>query len=123
VVLISALYSPIEMTVRARDRRNARRYVVALPLEWSQGRGLTRNVSESGVYFETNKTAPIGSAIRMSMVLGQADPEGRFRVECEGEVLRVEPHDGRVGIAARITSYRLERHPPPEAGRGQAPDG
>ena len=97
------------MTTRVNDRRRSRRFTLALPVELPQGRTLTRDVSESGVYFETDDSLAPGSPIRFLMVFSQVDPEGRLRVECDGEVVRVEPHEGSTGVAALITSYRLTR--------------
>ncbi len=97
------------MTTRVLDRRRAKRYTVALPVELPQGLTLTRDVSESGVYFETDSALAPGATIRFEMVFTQVDLEGKLRVECDGEVVRVERHDQRLGVAAQITSYRLTR--------------
>jgi hypothetical protein len=97
------------MTVRAPDRRSARRYTVALPLSWAAGQTLTRDVSESGVFFETDVPVLAHSPIRFALVLGHSDPEGRFVVECEGMVVRVESRSARLGVAVHITSYAVAR--------------
>ena len=97
------------MTTRASDRRTARRYEVVLPLQLPAGRALTRDVSECGVYFETDEALAPGVPIHFSLVLGQAEPDARFRVDCDAEVVRVEHRYGKTCVAAHITSYRLER--------------
>ena len=91
------------------DRRRATRYQVGLPVELQAGKGVTRNVSESGVYFETDQSLAVGSAVTFSLILGHADPEGPFRLQCKGSIVRVDEQDGKIAVAARITSYRATR--------------
>lgn len=92
-----------------RERRRATRYQVGLPVELQNGSGVTRDVSESGVFFETDRALTPGSPISFSLILGHADPEGPFRLECKGSIVRVEESEGKVGVAARISSYRASR--------------
>jgi hypothetical protein len=99
------------MTPRARDRRVAKRYAVALPVDLTPGRAVTRDVSETGIYFETSQPLAAGATLRFILTLGQNDPDGRFRVECEGRIVRVEHRGPTLGVAAHIVSYRLERDP------------
>jgi len=83
--------------------------MVGLPVELEHGKGWTRDVSASGVYFETDAPPAVGTRIRFAMVL----PYGTaVRVECVGEIVRLEAHDGRVGVAATITASRLIREEP-----------
>jgi len=89
-----------------RDRRQATRYQVGLPVELPNGTGLTRDVSEVGVFFETDQPMAAGAVINFALLLSEADPEGPFRLQCRGSVVRVEPQSDKVGVAARITSYR-----------------
>jgi hypothetical protein len=91
------------------DRRRATRYQVGLPVELQSGSGVTRDVSESGVYFETEQALAPGTSINFSLILGHADPEGPFRLQCKGAIVRVEQRDNKIGVAARITSYRATR--------------
>lgn len=91
------------------DRRRATRYQVGLPVELQNGNGITRDVSESGVFFETDQPFESGAQISFSLILGHGDPEGPFRLHCKGSVVRVEPREEKIGVAARITSYRPAR--------------
>ena len=97
------------METTESDRRRATRYQVGLPVELHEGSGITRDVSESGVFFETDQSFAPGTPISFSLILGHADPEGPFRLQCKGSIVRVEEHEGKIGIAARITSYRATR--------------
>jgi hypothetical protein len=90
------------------DRRHARRYRVAVPVELELGTGLTRDISASGVFFETGSLFPVGITISFSLVLEHADPGGLVRLQCQGEVVRVEQHEGKVGVAVCFTAYRFD---------------
>ncbi|MBI3798856.1 MAG: PilZ domain-containing protein [Deltaproteobacteria bacterium] len=89
----------------AVDRRQARRYRVALPIELEHGTGLTRDISACGVFFATDASFPVGVTISLSLVLEYADLDGPVRLPCQGEVVRVERYEGNVGVAVRFTAY------------------
>jgi hypothetical protein len=95
------------MSESVADRRTARRYTVDLRVELSGGEGITRDVSSGGVFFETDQSLSPGAPLRFSMVLKHADPVP-LRLACEGEIVRVEWRDGKLGVAASITSQWLE---------------
>jgi hypothetical protein len=97
------------MSVRAPDRRLARRYTVAVPLSWAAGQAFTRDVSEFGVFFETDVPVVVHAHIRFALALGHSDPDGRFVVDCEGMVVRVETRAPRRGVAVQIISYAITR--------------
>ena len=95
------------------DRRREERVVVALPVTLEYERGVTRNVSGSGVFFECSSIPTgltPGAAISFSMELD--DPRGGAlrlnKVSAKGEILRVEQHAEKVGVAAAITAYKFE---------------
>ena len=95
------------------DRRREERVMVALPVTLEQGKGVTRNVSESGVFFEfpskQTRLTP-GAMINFSMEFD--DLRGGVlrltKVSAQGEILRVESQTGKVGVAAAITEYKFE---------------
>lgn len=87
------------------EKRRAIRLPMVLPVELEEGPGITRDVSLSGVFFETEQPFSSKEPINFALVF-----EGRFwsrpiRLKCKGEVVRVEPSDGKVGIAVTISSY------------------
>lgn len=86
------------------DKRHALRYPLELPVELPSGTGRSHDVSKSGVCFDTDASIPTESPIKFSLVLGQASPDVPLRLECEGEVVRVEPHEGGVSVAVKLTS-------------------
>ena len=92
-------------TQESTYRRQARRYRVAVPVELAQGTGITRDISASGVFFETDLSFPVNATLSFSLVLEHADPGGPVRLQCQGEVVRVEQREGKMGVAVRFTSY------------------
>jgi len=88
------------------ERREALRLEVRLPVKLEDGDGWTRDVSASGVYFETDESFTPGAPIRFSLLLEHVYLSP-FRLECKGEIVRVERHEGTLGVAAAITAYRL----------------
>ncbi len=86
------------------DRRRAVRHRLALPVELEHGGGVTRDVSASGVFFETDQSFLPGSPISFSLLFEHADPHGPVRLRCQGRVVRLEPHDGKSGVAVAFTS-------------------
>ena len=95
------------------DRRRDERVVVALPVTLEQEKGVTHNVSGSGAFFEfpsRQTSLTPGAAISFSMELD--DPRGGAlrlnKVSAKGEILRVEQHAEKVGVAAAITAYKFE---------------
>ncbi len=71
-----------------------------------QGAGITRDVSASGVFFETDVNYAAGSEISFSIELD--GPGGKMMLRCQGQIVRVEQRDGKVGVAAKIIESRLE---------------
>ena len=65
---------------------------------------LTRNISATGVYFETDTFQMPGSRIHFTVevvVRGQ-----KFKLECNGEIIRVEQNDDKTGVAVKLdTSF------------------
>ena len=102
-------YSETSMTARGPDRRAAKRYAVTLPLFWADGTAVTRNVSEAGVFFETETAVTPCEHLHFSLVLGQSDPDARYVVTCEGTIVRVEVRREKIGVGVRIGTYRVSR--------------
>ncbi len=89
------------------DRRRARRFRVELRVEWDHGTGITRDVSVGGVFFVTQQLCSPGDCIECTLVFEHLDPDHPVRLHCRGQVVRVEPDDGHMGVAVAITAYRV----------------
>jgi PilZ domain len=99
------------------ERRAARRFSMMLPLKvrYTAGEsvtekdGETRDVSFRGLYFLIEPGTPdTGSPIEFVLTLPQQITlAGDVHIRCYARVLRVEPHNGRRGVAARIERYEF----------------
>jgi hypothetical protein len=88
-------------------KRRDERVKAALPVRVAGGQpGLTRDVSASGVFFETDEEMSSGSAIEFAVEFD--GPAGRMVMRCSGEIVRVERSGGKVGVAAKILESKLE---------------
>lgn len=84
------------------SRRSADRFASELPIEIGGVLGLTRNVSATGVYFETTRDQVIGSRVNfMVEVIVKGE---RLKMVCTGDVMRVDQKLGTVGIAVKLSS-------------------
>lgn len=98
------------------ERRGARRFAMMLPvrLRYANGSGFTeksgetRDVSYRGLYFHTEAAPEAGMPIEFVLTLPQQITlAGDVHIRCYGRVLRVESHDGRRGVAARIDRHEF----------------
>src|SRR5580700_74542 len=99
------------------ELRAARRFSMMLPLKvrFTAGDGVTekdgetRDVSFRGLYFLIEPATPnAGSSIEFVLTLPQQITlAGDVHIRCYARVLRVEPHNGRRGVAARIERYEF----------------
>lgn len=91
---------PDAFTHKTADHRAAARFDTALEVDVEGLTAKTRNISASGVYFETDVDLPIGSVLNLSV---QFTHGGRNHwLTCEGKVVRVTSADGRHGVAAQL---------------------
>ncbi len=90
----------------AKGKRGEERVLATRPVRLDRGTGVTRNVSASGVFFETEVNYAAGSEIRFAIELD--GPTGKMMLKCQGQIVRVEHRDGKVGVAARIVASTLE---------------
>jgi len=68
----------------------------------------TRDVSFRGLYFITENGVEVGSEIEFVLTLPkQITLATDVHIHCTGLVVRVEPHDGRTGVAAQIERYEF----------------
>ncbi|MGC1383864.1 MAG: PilZ domain-containing protein [Candidatus Acidiferrales bacterium] len=98
------------------ERRAARRFSMMLPLRVRftadesilEKQGETRDVSFRGLYFLIEATMDPGAPIEFVLTLPQQITlAGDVHIRCYAKVLRVEPHNGRRGVAARIDRYEF----------------
>jgi hypothetical protein len=98
------------------ERRATRRFSMMLPLkvrltngsDITEKQAETRDVSYRGLYFLIEASVETGSSIEFVLTLPQQITlAGDVHIRCYARVLRVEPHNGRRGVAARIDRYEF----------------
>jgi hypothetical protein len=88
-------------------RRREERVKAALPVHVGAAHGLTRDVSASGVYFETTTSSFVpDSPVEFAIDLDTST--GTLRLRCRGYVVRVEVRGAKTGVAVKIAESTLE---------------
>ena len=80
--------------------RGTDRFDTELPVEIGGIQGVTRNISASGIYFETEMVQELGSRVHFTVEVNVRGE--KLKLVCEGDVVRVDRKDGTVGIAAKL---------------------
>ncbi len=105
------------------ERRNARRYELAFPINLRLGQGaplqiqegVTRDISARGLFFVVDADLAVGSNVEFTLTLPTSVTQSAdVRVRARGRVVRVErPRPGteeeRMGVAAVIETYDIIR--------------
>jgi PilZ domain len=81
-----------------------------LVIRMAQGEGIVHDLSASGIYFITDMWLKAGDTLKFSLEFLES-PTGPLSVNCTGQVLRLEKHAGRNGVAASITAMEFVRIP------------
>jgi hypothetical protein len=90
----------------ADEKRASQRIQVEVPVYIGQEEAVTRDVSWTGIYFMTNQSFSEGGDLNFSMDLTYALPGKPIKLDCQGEVIRVERHGDKFGIAAKINNFQ-----------------
>jgi hypothetical protein len=86
-------------------KRSAKRVRVEVPVHLEQGIGVTRDVSQSGVYFFTDLPFSPGTPVSFVMELDYVFPGEPVCLHCRGKVVRVEETGEKRGVAASICEF------------------
>ena len=108
----------------AIELRKAKRYHLNAPARflWASqdgepqsGEGVTRDVSTFGVYVLTDALPPVGALVQMEIALPKlVDTGSGMHLDCEGVVLRSEPHSAK-GVGASEGGFAASMQFYPEA--------
>lgn len=90
------------------ERRQTFRFPIRLPVELERGGGITRDISTSGVLFETDQVFSTGALIRLTLVLEPTCQGIPTCLHCQGQIVRAEQQEEKMGVAVAFTSYRFE---------------
>ena len=88
------------------EKRSSQRIQVEVPVYIGEETAVTRDVSWSGIYFMTEQLFPEGGDLNFSMDLTYALPGKPIKLDCQGEVLRVERLGDKYGVAAKINNFQ-----------------
>ena len=86
---------------KRKYKRSEKRVRARLAVDLGRAKGVTRDVSASGAFFETDVSYKVGGRVRFAIDL--ATPWGPAHFDCRGKIVRLEKHDGVVGVAVRFS--------------------
>lgn len=89
------------------ERRTSQRIPIEIPIHIGEEELVTCDVSRAGIYFQSDHLFAEGGDLNFSLDLAYASPGESIEFVCQGVVVRVEQHDGKFGIAAKITNLQL----------------
>jgi hypothetical protein len=103
---------------KRKYQRSEKRVRALLPVLIGKAhQGLTRDVSASGAFFETDASYRVGSVVRFAINL--ETPWGPARFDYRGKIVRLERHDGTLGVAVRFTDDKDQPQAAPRPRRGR----
>ena len=91
-------------TRKSSDKRRQKRLGATLAVNLGRQSGVTRDLSASGVFFETDAAYHKGNRIHFEINLDT--PWGCAVCDCDGQIVRVERRDGSIGIAVQFGEAR-----------------
>ena len=92
-------------TKKRKYERSEKRVRAQLSVDLGRAQGVTRDVSASGAFCETDVSYKVGNRVRFAIDL--ATPWGPAHFDCKGKIVRLEKHDGTVGVAVRFSDADL----------------
>ena len=88
------------------EKRSSQRLQVEIPVYIGQEETISRDVSCSGIYFQTDQSFVEGDDLNFSLELIYALPGKQIKLNCQGEAVRIEQLGEKFGIAAKINSFQ-----------------
>ena len=82
-------------------KRSEKRVRARIAVDLGRAKGVTRDVSASGAFFETDVSYRVGNRVHLAIDL--ATPWGPAHFDCRGKIVRLEKHDHKVGVAVRFS--------------------
>ena len=88
------------------EKRASQRIQLEVPVYIGGEKAVTHNISWAGIYFLTDQPLEAGGALNFSLDLAYTLPGKPIKLDCQGEVVRVEQRDWKFGIAAKINNFQ-----------------
>ncbi len=85
------------------EKRIEERFIGAIQIELKNGTGIARDFNIDGIYFVTDQPVSLGEYLDFTIKLSHIESIGPHRLQCYGEVVRVEPGLDTVGVAVAIS--------------------
>lgn len=91
------------------DKRKETRTAATVPLYFKNGKGVTDDLSATGVFFwtETDADFSVGDQINFTIVIAGAGTTATS--ECSGEIVRVLARHTPKGVAVKLSHPALSR--------------
>ena len=90
----------VPIPLQVREKRDGSRVEAAMPLVVDGRHTTTQNVSPEGIAFECELPRSVGE--RVHVVVEYLLDGAHFPLECEAEIVRVEPQGDRWLVGARL---------------------
>jgi hypothetical protein len=90
------------------EKRKEERTVIELPLAFEDGKGVTRNLSASGMFFWTDSSPAFAVGDRVAITLEVIRSGRKIRPKCEAEIVRIEPRGKHTGVGLRIVEKEID---------------
>jgi len=87
------------------EKRHEERFALEVPVMLENGRGISRDISQSGIYFVTDQPLAPGGVVKFSVKFDHIRPGKPIQLDCQGSVLRVEAAGEKLGVAASISHF------------------
>ena len=87
------------------EKGRQKRIAAVLPVRLNDAAGVTRDVSVTGIFFETDAVLAPGSSIEFLVDIDI--PAGKRTLVCLGNIVRTEARDNRLGVAVKILDSRI----------------
>ncbi len=88
------------------EKRASQRIQVEVPVYIGGEKATSRDVSWTGIYFLTDQSFTEGGDLSFALDLNYALPGKPIKLDCQGEVIRIERLGEKFGIAARINDFQ-----------------
>jgi len=94
------------MIAEQPEKRRGQRVHTTLPVILKNAKGITRDVSASGVFFWISDFVCMpGELINFCVELKR--PGGRMVLRCQGDIVRTEPGAREIGVAVNIVESAM----------------
>ena len=90
------------------EKRKEERTVIELPLAFDDVKGVTRNLSASGMFFWTDSSPAFAVGDRVAITLEVIRSGRKIKPKCEAEIVRIEPRGKHTGVGLRIVEPEVD---------------